>query len=216
MTSRLGRFTVVDQVILVGSLILLPMLFPQLAAAQTDTKPLVLEIKNFTIPSVQNISDYFDEDSEEPVAEVVQPLPTPVPTPAPKTVKSKKVAFQYPPRVESDERVYMHEPEIRDYICPKVGQKQCEIFIAVLKAENGTHECTRDNRGINPNGSIDVGLAQINWNANWHPPYTIEQLRDCKFNLDIALKKYQARGFQPWYAYTKGAYKKFLKPVAVN
>lgn len=46
MTSRLGRFGVIDQLVLISALLLLPMLFPQMAVAQTDTKPLVLEIKN--------------------------------------------------------------------------------------------------------------------------------------------------------------------------
>lgn len=113
----------------------------------------------------------------------------------------------------TDGKVYMHEPEIREYICPKLGNK-CNTFIAILKAENGTHECTRDNKGLNRNGSIDVGLAQINWNPKYNPPYTLDQLRDCKFNLDIALKKIENRGFQPWVVYNKGIYKKFLKTTA--
>ena len=113
------------------------------------------------------------------------------------------------------QKVYMHEPQIRAYICPKLGER-CNTFIAILKAENGTHECTRDNKGLNKNGSVDVGLAQINWNPKYNPPYTMDQLRDCKFNLDIALKKIEARGFQPWVAYNKGLYKKHLKNTQVN
>lgn len=123
-----------------------------------------------------------------------------------------------PVKIDADEqgRVYMSESSIRSYVCPRMG-KQCDVFIAILKAENGTHECTRDNRGLNRNGSVDVGLAQINWNKHYNLPYTIDQLRDCKFNLDIALKKYETRGFQPWVAYNKGTYKKFLKTAsAVN
>jgi hypothetical protein len=104
----------------------------------------------------------------------------------------------------------MHEPEIRAYVCPRLGDN-CNTFIAILKAENGTHECTRDNRGTNRNGSIDIGLTQINWTPN--SPYSFEQLQDCKFNLDIALMKYERRGFQPWAAYNSGRYKKHLPAV---
>lgn len=196
-------------------------MLPAAASAQTQNKMLALEIKNFTsiaipeIPSVSQISDMTDEDEVPVVTEPEVPIIIPVPEVKKTIVASKKISYQFPPRIEGDERVYMHEPEIREYLCPKMGQKNCNIFIAVLKAENGTHECTRDNRGLNRNGSLDVGLAQINWNPKYNPPYTIEQLRDCKFNLDIALKKYETRGFQPWYAYTKGAYKKFLKPAPV-
>ncbi len=220
MTSRFERLTLVS---LIGLLTISALMSPQAAMASTENKTRqVLEIKNFqtiTIPNIQQISDFIENDEDvevtEPVAVAAEPAPAPAPVIAPKKIAPVKSSYPYPPKVVGEARVYMHEPEIRAYICPKIGASQCEIFIAVLKGENGTHECTRDNRGVNRNGSLDVGLAQINWNAKYNPPYTIEQLRDCKFNLDIALLKYKARGFQPWYAYTKGTYKKFLKPVAV-
>jgi hypothetical protein len=219
--NRFDRLSKLAQITVLSFAILLPTLaLPTQAAAQTDTK-LSIEIKNITIsiPNVAEISEYMDnknnvENKSEPVPVAVEPLPAPVEKVAVIEVKKASTPnYQYPPKVAPEERVYMHEPEIREYLCPKMGQSQCNIFVAILKAENGTHECTRDNRGLNKNGSLDVGLAQINWNPKYNPPYTVEQLRDCKFNLDIALKKYEARGFQPWYAYTKGAYKKFLKPT---
>ncbi len=72
MTSRLGRFSVLDQIILVGALILLPMVFPSLAAAAADTKPLVLEIKNF--PTIPDIDTIHAMTHNEP-AESVEPDP---------------------------------------------------------------------------------------------------------------------------------------------
>lgn len=223
MKSNFDRFGKLEQILLIGLLATLPsLMMPNTAAAQTDTKSLSVEIQNLTtmnIPHVSAIAEYMTnrnvEKTTESEAPAVESLPAPVETVAVIEVKkvAPKVTYQYPPKVALEERVYMHEPEIREYICPKMGQKQCNIFVAILKAENGTHECTRDNRGLNRNGSLDVGLAQINWNPKYNPPYTVEQLRDCKFNLDIALKKYEARGFQPWYAYTKGAYLKHLKPT---
>lgn len=193
MTSRL--------VLVVLLAVVVTNMFPHAASAQTNqTKTrLVFDIKNFqtiTIPTL-------DELTAKPEPEV-EAVPIVIEPPKPKNY--------VPPKVAPEDRVYMHEPELREYLCPKMGLRDCEIFIAILKAENGTHECTRDNRGLNRNGSIDIGLAQINWRPGniWH---TYEQLQDCKYNLDVALEMYSRRGFQPWYAYTKGAYLKFLKPV---
>ncbi|MBI3952651.1 MAG: hypothetical protein HY336_01705 [Candidatus Doudnabacteria bacterium] len=197
MTSRDVRLSISEQIVIIGLLISLPMLlFPVTADAQTQTKPrLVFEIKNFPMISI--------------------PDQTSIPQ-IPIIVESEVITAE--PPIDPDlrivgDKVYMDEPQIRAYVCPKLGNK-CNIFVAILKAENGTHECTRDNKGLNKNGSIDVGLAQINWNSRYNPPYSIDQLRDCKFNLDIALKKVEARGFQPWVAYNKGLYKKHLKTAS--
>lgn len=184
MTYRDVRLSLSEQIIIIGLLITLPaFLFPVKAAAQNENQPRL----------VFEIKNY-------PIIEIpeVEDRPTPQVQAVP---------------IITDGKIYMHEPEIRTYVCPKLGNK-CNTFIAILKAENGTHECTRDNKGLNKNGSVDVGLAQINWNPKHNPPYTLDQLRDCKFNLDIALKKIENRGFQPWVAYNKGHYKKFLKTVS--
>ncbi len=196
-------------------------------AAQTENKTKqVYEIKvpQVSIPTVLEISGFINDKTQpeiriEDIATVeVQPVIQAAALKVEEVVVMQepikpvlqKISYQFPPKTIGENRVYMDEPEIRAYLCPIMGQSQCNIFVAILKAENGTHECTRDNRGLNRNGSVDIGLAQINWNPAYNPPYTFEQLQDCKFNLDIALKKYNSRGFQPWYAYTSGAYKKFL------
>jgi hypothetical protein len=189
-----------------------PMVLPNIASAQTQNK-LVLEIKNLKL-TTSDIADALNKDDEAETEEMeIVPAPSPVPAPVAPVAKpvAKKTSYTLPPKTVGDARVYMHEPEIREYVCPKLGDK-CNIFIAVLKAENGTHECTRDNRGLNKNGSVDIGLAQINWKPG-NPWHSFEQLQDCKYNLDVALEMYKRRGFQPWYAYTKGAYKKHLPAV---
>ncbi|MBX4191255.1 MAG: hypothetical protein KW804_00440 [Candidatus Doudnabacteria bacterium] len=192
-----------------------PLVAPNFASAQTQNK-LVFEIKSLKL-TTSDISDALDKDEPAEIEAVVptpavSPIPAP-PAPAKKIVVAKS-SYTLPPRTVGDARVYMHEPEIRAYICPKLGDK-CNTFIAVLKAENGTHECTRDNRGLNRNGSVDIGLAQINWRPG-NPYHTFEQLQDCKYNLDVALEMYKRRGFQPWYAYTKGAYLKHLPAVLAS
>ncbi len=211
MTSR---FVTLVLVAVVGTT-----MFPHAALADTVNKTsLVFEIKNVKIITADiadaiNGKDEVDPEQivgvEIPPASVLATKTAPVVKPA-----AKKTSYTLPPRAAGDARVYMHEPEIRAYVCPKLGDK-CNIFIAVLKAENGTHECTRDNRGLNKNGSVDIGLAQINWRPG-NPWHSFEQLQDCKYNLDVALEMYKRRGFQPWYAYTKGAYKRHLPAVLAS
>ncbi|MBX4205086.1 MAG: hypothetical protein KW788_02770 [Candidatus Doudnabacteria bacterium] len=216
MNRRFDRLGALDQVVLVTLITSVSMfLFPFSVAAQTSNQtPIVFEIKTLQIPNTAKIADLMNPaDVVSSTIETSAP-PTPVATPV-KTAKVTTTTSKYnlPPKTVGDARVYMQEPEIRAYICPKLGDK-CNIFIAVLKAENGTHECTRDNRGLNRNGSVDIGLAQINWRPG--SPYTFQQLQDCKFNLDVALSMYARRGLQPWYAYTKGAYKKHLPAVLAS
>jgi hypothetical protein len=227
MTARFERLPLVDSILLIGLLSVVSIfLTPSSAdAAIANKTQLPLEIKNVqTVFSQINQYLYGADLTQTTKVTEVDPLQlntVTVPTPAPVVATAAKqsvttsttpISYNLPPKTTGDARVYMQEPEIRAYVCPKLGN-DCNTFIAVLKAENGTHECTRDNRGTNKNGSVDVGLAQINWNPKYNPPYSFEQLQDCKFNLDIALKKYQSRGFQPWAAYNSGAYKKHLPAV---
>lgn len=231
MTARFERLSILDGAILASLLAILAIFaIPNTAGASDSNRTsTVLEIKSLQIkipeiPNVQFLADLSmdsvkveSDDTDSALAMVPSPAPVPTPVFAEITPKFATTTFtskyQIPPKKVGAERVYMHEPEIRAYICPKLGEK-CNIFIAILKAENGTHECTRDNRGLNRNGSIDIGLTQINWTPS--SPYTFEQLQDCKFNLDIALKKYEARGFQPWAAYNSGRYLRHLPAVLAS
>lgn len=220
MTSRFGRLGITDRTILIVLILATStFVFPLEAAAQTSNqKQIVFEIKTSQIPNATDIADLLD-GKDEPIEPTIivstPPTPTPVKAITKKTVVAKST-YNLPPKVTGDARVYMHEPQIRAYVCPKFSSvDKCNIFIAVLKAENGTHECTRDNRGLNRNGSVDIGLAQINWRPG-NPYHTFEQLQDCKYNLDVALSMYARRGFQPWYAYTKGAYLKHLPAVLAS
>ena len=234
MTARFDRLSTMEGTILASMFALLAVLgLPNTADAESNKTYSVFEIKSYKtvkipeIPSVQMISDLMKNSEKIEIASTpneISPVPSPVPVPTPVLAqvqpKAKTVIGAYQPndglvpaKKVGAERVYMHEPEIRAYICPKLGDK-CNIFIGILKAENGSHECTRDNRGLNRNGSIDIGLTQINWTPA--SPYSFEQLQDCKFNLDIAMKKYETRGFQPWAAYNSGRYLKHMPAVLAH
>jgi hypothetical protein len=218
MTSRFERLGSVNRGVIVLLIIAVSSVFlPMQAQAQeSNTRSLVFEIKTLQIPNATEIADQiFGADEVETDTITISTPPTPQPVPvAIKKPAVKKPTYTLPPKTVGDARIYMHEPSIRAYVCPKLGA-QCNTFIAVLKAENGTHECTRDNRGLNRNGSVDIGLAQINWRPG-NPYHTFEQLQDCKYNLDVALDMYKRRGFQPWYAYTKGAYLKHMPAVLAS
>ncbi len=68
MTSRLGRLSAPVQIILATALIALPASIPHLAAAQTDTKPFVLEIKNIPrIPSLSTINNLTNNSNQTPL-----------------------------------------------------------------------------------------------------------------------------------------------------
>jgi hypothetical protein len=239
MTARFERLSIVDGTILASALAILAVFFfPNAADASSNKTSLVFEIKNFEtikipeIPTVKMIADMVGYSETVTIADIASDAAVTEPAFTPETVEVTEVApvtepqvavkaavaptpynNLVPPKATGSARVYMHEPEIRAYLCPKLGDK-CNTFIAILKAENGSHECTRDNRGLNRNGSIDIGLTQINWTPA--SPYTFEQLQDCKFNLDIAMKKYESRGFQPWAAYNSGRYKKHLPAVLAH
>ena len=228
MTSRILLSLRVSAFVI--SLATLAIVVPHTAAAQTENKTRqVLEIKisQFNIPTVNELSGLLTKNTDltnaDPAAIATVEIQPSIQSAAiqneglvviddkPKAPAADKISYNLPPKTVGDARVSMSAEAIRAYVGPKIAAGDWNTFMAVLQAENGTHECTRDNRGTNKNGSVDVGLAQINWNPAYHPPYSFEQLQDCTFNLDIAIKKYQSRGFQPWAVYNKGIYKQFLQ-----
>lgn len=81
------------------------------------------------------------------------------------------------------------------------------MALAVSRAENGTRQC--DRFGINTNKTIDVGVFQIN-TVHLKKGYTLQDLADCKKNIDIAYDIFKAQGWTPWVAHNNGSYKKFL------
>jgi hypothetical protein len=79
-----------------------------------------------------------------------------------------------------------------------------EVMLAIAKAESklNPHAINRANR----NGSVDVGLFQIN---SIHG-YDEEFLKNEDNNLKVARKIYDTQGITAWSAYNNGAYLKWL------
>ena len=80
--------------------------------------------------------------------------------------------------------------------------------LAVSQAENGTRQCDRESKP-NRNGSVDYGIFQIN-SIHLRKGWTVEELKDCKKNIEYAYTIYKAQGWKPWSAYTNKSYLKFL------
>lgn len=84
------------------------------------------------------------------------------------------------------------------------------MALAISQAENGTRKCSRDNAGLNRDGSVDYGIFMIN--GYWHRHQaTPAQLKDCLINIKVAKAIYDKQGWTPWVVYNTGSYKKFLR-----
>jgi hypothetical protein len=160
MTSRFERVKPAELVLLISLLSLgILFLFPAQADASTAHKTdVVLEIKNLQsttnspleysglhqvfsyLQGILNNKEIPAEISEEKIAVDWDRIPTVTAnltdnnaTPA-RTISSavRQAAYHtIPPKAIN--KVYMHEPEIMEYICPKMGAEQCRIFYGHLK-----------------------------------------------------------------------------------
>ena len=101
---------------------------------------------------------------------------------------------------------------IKEYICEKFGEYECRVALAVTKAESGFRE---DAVGVNTNGSIDVGLMQIN-SINWKiPGCSLKEVVDPYKNVDCGYiiwdradgEEGNGKGqWTPWVAFTTGRF----------
>ncbi len=99
-----------------------------------------------------------------------------------------------------------HEPDsLEARICDVFGS-QCETAIAVAKAESGLR-C--DAQNINKNGSIDLGIMQIN-SIHLKKGWKAKDLLDCDKNIELAYSIYKGSGWSAWSAYKNGTYKRHL------
>ena len=98
-------------------------------------------------------------------------------------------------------QAYAEELSNEEYIRMKFGNHG-DIAVAVAKAESGLRE---DAVHQNNNGTIDVGCWQVN--SIHLGKVKLETLLDCKKATDWVYDNlYLYQGFNPWYAFTTGAY----------
>jgi len=102
------------------------------------------------------------------------------------------------------------DDEIAAYIREK--NWDYDVAIRMAKSENfwnltKSFDCGRTH--TNKNGSVDYGLFQIN---DIHAKrvakhgWTMEDMKDCIKNIEIAHEIWVEQGWMPWSAYTNGSY----------
>jgi hypothetical protein len=87
----------------------------------------------------------------------------------------------------------------------KLFPEDPEVMLAIAKAESGLNT-TEVNRA-NTNGTIDVGIFQIN--SVWG--YSEAYLKDEDNNLEVAREVYDTQGITAWAVYNNKKYLKYLK-----
>jgi hypothetical protein len=96
----------------------------------------------------------------------------------------------------------------QQYACEKFGPA-CRIALAIQAAENSRGACEVYHYNSS-DGTLDWGYFQINTVHLTRPGLNLRDLLDCKTNIDFAYNLFREKGFEPWTAYTSGAYRKFL------
>ena len=124
-------------------------------------------------------------------------------------------AFTRPILISNPKQVVMVYPTIKvdpvekdltpieKYICEKFGIYDCKIMIAIAKAESGMKA---DAFHINSNGTIDVGIFQINSSHFAQKGCSLSEAVDPLKNIDCAYSIYKASGITAWAVYNNGSY----------
>lgn len=106
-------------------------------------------------------------------------------------------------------------PEMKDltpiesYICDDRhwGLLNCRIALAVAKAESNLRA---DTFNVNTNGSIDIGIFQINSVHYKKPGCSLQDVTDPYKNVDCAYQIWKDSGFHPWSVFKNGSFKEEL------
>jgi hypothetical protein len=98
--------------------------------------------------------------------------------------------------------------DIEKYICDKWGVYDCKTAIAIAKSESGLKEDAFNT--YNTNGTLDVGVFQVNSVHFSKPGCSLKELVDAKKNIDCAYSIYKNSGWGAWSAFNSGAFKNKL------
>lgn len=139
--------------------------------------------------------------------------------------ETHRFVFQYPVAVKTPVYIEIRKPivirekasivtpvrpeeintPIKHYICDKFGEYFCLEAVAIFSAESGLRE---DAVGINSNGTIDIGIAQINSVHFKQPGCSLKEIVNAEKNVDCAYNIFIANGksWNAWVAYNTGSY----------
>lgn len=94
--------------------------------------------------------------------------------------------------------------DIEKYICNKFGPYECKTAIAIARTESGLKELAFNT--YNKNGTLDIGIFQINSSHFNQEGCSLKELVDEFKNVDCAYKIFQASGWSAWSAYKSNAF----------
>jgi hypothetical protein len=103
---------------------------------------------------------------------------------------------------------YKDMNDIEKYICDKWGAYHCATALAIAKSESGLKEDAYNT--YNSNGTLDIGIFQVNSVHFSKEGCSLKELVDAKKNIDCAYKIYQASGWNAWSVWKSGAFKEKL------
>lgn len=90
----------------------------------------------------------------------------------------------------------------------RVFGKDADMAIKISWAENGSRKCDRDNKGLNKDGTYDIGVFMINAYYHRHKA-TDSELRDCLKNILVAKQIFDRQGWSPWVVYANKSYLRY-------
>lgn len=79
------------------------------------------------------------------------------------------------------------------------------MMLAIMRAESGCNP-NSDNTGLNHNGTVDVGLLQINSVYG----FSKNELTNPRHNIAIAYQIWRKQSYKAWSAYNNRSYLKFI------
>ncbi|MEO0289598.1 MAG: transglycosylase SLT domain-containing protein [candidate division WOR-3 bacterium] len=154
----------------------------------------------FGIFFLKKIDAFFDENTLQFQSPVILRVQKPIWT----EKRQEKIEYI----IKYAEGLPKPETPFEEYIFDKWGPVDGKIAIAIARAESGMRE---EAINVNHNGSLDIGIFQINsvhWKKEGCSP---KELFDAYKNVDCAYKIWQASGWSAWTVAKNGSFLRFLK-----
>lgn len=96
------------------------------------------------------------------------------------------------------------ETDTEKYIYEVFGIEDYKIALAIARAESGLREDAIN--AYNTNGTVDVGIFQINSVHFSKEACSLKEVATMKGNVDCAYELYKASGWTPWVVFNNGAF----------
>ena len=97
--------------------------------------------------------------------------------------------------------------DIEKIILNVFGERNFQVARSIAKAESGLSETAFH---ANTNGTIDVGVFQINSVHFNKEGCSLKEIVNAEANIKCAYKIFIDQGWEPWVVYTSGAFKRSL------